>query len=256
MTKILVIPDTQCKPNIDLSYMGWIGNYLVEKRPDVVVHLGDAFDCPSLSSYDKGKLSFEGRRLKADIEAGKKGMELLLQPLKKLQEKQKVDKKKVYNPRLVFCLGNHEERIIRIPHNNPEFDGFIGYDLLGLEESGWEVHDFLKPVEIDGIFFVHYLSNPFNGRPYGGTALNQLKTIGRSFVAGHKQTLDVAIRPTIDGRMQLGIVCGAAYEHPEDYKGYQGNVHFRGVVLLHDAHDGFADPCFVSMKYLRKRYNG
>lgn len=254
MTKILVIPDTQCRADIDLDYMRWIGEYLVDKRPNVVVHLGDNFDFPSLSSYDKGKLSFEGRRLKADLDSGKRGMELLLGPLRDLQTKQKADKKKIYNPRLVFCLGNHEERLIRVPINNSEFDGFIGYDLLGLEHQGWEVHDFLKPVEIDGIYFVHYLSNPFNGRPYGGSCLNQLKTVGKSFVVGHKQTLDVAIRPTLDGKMQLGIIAGASYPHEENYKGYQGNTHFRGVIMLHEAHEGYADPSFISMKFLKGRY--
>lgn len=252
--RILVIPDTQAKPGVNLSYMSWIGEYIVDKRPDVIVHLGDAFDFPSLSQYDKGKLSFEGRRLKNDIEVGKKSLELLLTPLTKLQQKQKHFKKKIYQPRMVFCLGNHEERLSRIAQAASEFDGFIGYELLGLEEMGWEVHDFLKPVEIQGINFVHFLANPFTGRPYGGTAMNQLKQVGCSFVVGHKQTLDVAIRPTLDNKMQLGIVCGASYPFPESYKGHQGNNHFRGVILLNDAHDGYADPCFVSLSFLERKF--
>lgn len=194
--KILIIADTQCKPGEDLSYMSWIGSYINAKKPDVVVHIGDHYDCPSLSSYDKGKKSFEGRRLKADIEAGNKGMELLLEEIK-------------YNPRLVFCLGNHEDRIDRLSNDMPELDGFVGTNLLPLEDMGWEVYPFLKPVEIGGIFFVHYLANHFSGKPYGGTAMNQLKTVGRSFVVGHKQCLDVAIRPTIDGKHQIGIINGA-----------------------------------------------
>ena len=48
--RILVIGDTQCKPEEDLSYMSAIGKYIVDKRPDVVVHIGDHFDFPSLSS--------------------------------------------------------------------------------------------------------------------------------------------------------------------------------------------------------------
>lgn len=252
--KILVIPDTQAKDGVDLSYMSWIGEYIVDKRPDVIVHLGDAFDFPSLSSYDKGKLSFEGRRLKKDIATGKKSLQMLLAPLKKLNGQQRRFKKPLYKPQMVFCIGNHEERLMRIPTEMPEFSGFIGYDLLGLEEMGWEVHDFLKPVEIQGIFFVHFLANPFSGRPYGGSAMNQLKTVGRSYVVGHKQTLDVAIRPTLDGKLQLGIVAGAAYPFDEVYKGYQGNTHWRGVILLHDAHDGYGDPCFVSLKFLREKF--
>ena len=106
--RILCIPDTQCKPDVDLSYMTAIGRYIADKQPDVIVHLGDAVDFPSLSSYDKGKKSFEGRRLKADLEAGHEGMTRLVTPMRELQDRQRANKKKVYNPRMVLTLGNHE----------------------------------------------------------------------------------------------------------------------------------------------------
>ena len=246
--KILFISDCQVKPNTDLTYLKAIGQYIVDKKPDVIVNIGDFWDFESLSSYDKGKLSFEGRRLQDDIEVGKKGMRTLLKPLRDYQDL--VDNS--YQPRMVFCLGNHEERLKRVASNNSEFDGFIGYHLLELEKD-WEVHDFLKPVNIQGINFVHYLANPMSGKPYGGSAANQLKSVGASFCVGHKQTLEVAIQPVLDGTMRLGIVCGAAYPFDESYKGHQGNNHFRGVVMLHEAKDGFADPSFISTKFLIER---
>lgn len=252
--KILVIPDVQIKPGVDTSFLEEIGKYLVDKKPDIVVCLGDFFDFPSLSSYDKGKLSFEGRRLKEDVEAGKLGMERMLKPLRALQERQVLNKKKVYKPRLVFTLGNHEQRITRLASEMPELAGFIGYELLELEKHGWEVYDFLQPVEIEGIYFSHYMQNHFTGKPLGGSALTQLKTVGRSFVVGHKQVLDVAILPAIDGSMRLGIVAGAAYPFMEDYKGYQGNNHWRGIMMLHGVENGYGDPCFVSLDFLKRKY--
>ena len=60
---ILVIADTQAKSEEDLEYLLWIGHYIAEKQPDVIVHIGDHYDFPCLSSYDKGKSSSEGRRL-------------------------------------------------------------------------------------------------------------------------------------------------------------------------------------------------
>lgn len=245
--KIMFIPDCQVKPGIDTTYLEAIGQYIVDKKPDVVVNIGDFFDFESLSSYDKGKLSFEGRRLEKDIEAGKEGMKKLLKPLRQFQKSNPW-----YNPRMVFTIGNHEQRLMRVPSDNAEFDGFIGYHLLELEKD-WEVHDFLKPVNIQGINFVHYLANPMSGKPYGGNAQNQLKNVGASFCVGHKQTLEVAIQPVIDGTMRLGIVAGASYPHNEEYKGDFGNLHFRGIVMLHDAKDGFADPSFVSTKFLIER---
>lgn len=249
-----MIPDCQVKPNIDMSYLEAIGKYIVDKKPNIIVNIGDFWDFESLSSYDKGKKSFEGRRVKADIDAGNKGMDLLLGPLKRLQKKQRKHKHKVYNPRLVFTLGNHEERFDRFVDYNAEFEGLLGTDTLNIEKWGWEVHPFLKPVNIEGIHFVHYLANPFSGKPYGGSALNQLKHVGTSFCVGHKQTLDVAMKPTLDGKMQLGIVAGASYPFDESYKGWQGNNHFRGVVMLNEAKDGFALPSFASTEYLINRY--
>lgn len=243
--KILIIADTQAKPNVDLSYMSWIGKYIFEKKPDVVVHIGDAYDFESLSSYDKGKKSFEGRRLKADIEAGNKSMELLISEFKK----------DGYNPRMVFCMGNHEGRFDRLADNMPELDGFVGTDTLPLAEMGWEVYPFLKPAVIEDIYFVHYLANPFTGKPYGGNAMNQLKTVGNSFVVGHKQCLDVAIRPTLNGKHQIGIINGAAYDFHEAYKGETGNNHFRGITMLHEVKDGFGLPSFVSLDYLKNKYD-
>lgn len=244
---ILVIADTQAKPTESLEYMLWIGAYIAETKPDVVVHIGDHYDMPSLSSYDKGKASSEGRRFVDDLEAGNKGLELLNLSMHK-------DIK--YKPRKVFCKGNHEHRIDRYVEDNPELKGTIGTEFLPLEKYGWEVYDFLQPVEIGGIYFVHYLANPMSGKPYGGNAMNILKTVGRSFVVGHKQTLDSAIRPTIDGKLQLGIINGACYPFNEKYKGYQGNNHFRGLTVLHEAQDGFAVPMFVSLDYMKEKYYG
>lgn len=245
--KILFIPDCQVKAGEDLTYLDAIGAYIVDKKPNIIVNIGDFFDFPSLSSYDKGKASFEGRRLQQDLDIGKEGMRRLLAPLRKYQETNPE-----YQPRMVFTLGNHEERLKRVSQNNAEFQGFIDYSLLDLDKD-WEVHDFLKPISIQGITFVHYLANPMTGKPYGGSAANQLKAVGTSFCVGHKQTLDVAIQPILDGSMRLGIVCGAAYPFDEPYKGYSGNNHFRGVVMLHEAENGFADPSFISTKYLISR---
>ncbi|QNR53910.1 putative phosphoesterase [Pseudomonas phage phiK7A1] len=255
MIKHAVVADTQNKPDEDLSYMSAIGQYLADKKPDVIVHIGDHWDFPSLSSYDKGKRVMEGRRVVDDIRAGKEGMRLMMAPIIKLQEKQRAAKKKVYSPRLVFTMGNHEARFDRLANDNPELEGLVGTSTLGIEEYGFEVYPFLVPVNIDGIHYVHYLANPMTGKPYGGTAGNILKTVGCSYVMGHRQVMDFAVRPTLDGKMQLGIINGACYPHDEAYKGPQGNTHFRGIMMLSEVKDGFALPMPVSLDYMIERLN-
>lgn len=250
--KHLMIPDVQARDGIDFTFLTHIGKFIVDKKPDVIVCIGDFADMPSLSSYDKGTKGFEGRRYKVDIAAAKRAMDTLLKPMHDYNETQRKGKRKQYTPRMVMTLGNHEHRIERAVNEKAEYDGVIGYH--DLPYGDWEVHDFLKPVEIDGVLYVHFLANPMSGKPYAGTALNQLIKVGQSFVVGHKQTLDIATRFTLNGTQQWGLVAGACYEHDEDYKGYQGNAHFRGVVMLHDVHDGSYDPMIVSLKYLRARY--
>ena len=60
--KHMVIPDCQVTPDTPTDHLRWIGEYMVEKKPDLVVCLGDFADMESLSSYDIGKKSYEGRR--------------------------------------------------------------------------------------------------------------------------------------------------------------------------------------------------
>jgi hypothetical protein len=65
----------------------------------------------------------------------------------------------------------------------------------------------------------------------------------------------VAIQPVLDGTMRIGIIAGASYPFEESYKLHFGNIHFRGIVMLHEAQNGFADPSFVSTKFLIERLN-
>ena len=241
----LIIPDTQVKPGVPIEHLTWIGKYIVDRKPEVVIHLGDHYDMPSLSSYDKGTVKVEGKRIHEDIQAGKEGMRALLAPLKAA---------KGYKPRLIYIPGNHDERIQRYADSNPELQGTLGWESLGLEEMGWEVHEYLRPVDVNGILYCHYFANPLSGRPYTASATNLLKNLGRSFVQGHRQVLDFGTRTLVDGSQQLGIIAGACYLHDEGYKGAQGNKHWRGVVVLHDVQDGFGNPMFVDLPFLERKY--
>lgn len=249
-----VIPDTQCKPGVKMNHLTAAGNYIVDKRPDTVIHLGDHWDMHSLSSYDRGTKKAEGARYQQDIEAGLKGMTSLLKPLVDLRRKQKAQKIKMYSPRMVFLLGNHEERIMRHVNANPEFEGKLGYHDLKLEKMGWEVHDFKEPVEIDGVWYAHYFYNPMTGRPYGGRIHTRLQNLGFSFTMGHQQGLETAIKPLNNGKTIRGLIAGSFYQHDEDYKGPQGNRHWRGCVYKHEVRDGNYDIMELSLNYLLKEW--
>lgn len=254
MEKILIIPDTQVKPGVPIEHLNWLGKYIADIQPDIIVHIGDHFDLPSLSSYDKGTAAIEGKRVIEDIRAGRQALALLEEPIRKLQATQHKQKKAVYSPRKVFLIGNHEQRLQRYVNSNPELQGLVSYEDFHLQKNGWEVYDYLEVVNINGVLFSHYFANPMSGRPYSGRAASLLQRVGKSFCMGHRQELDFTARELCDGTKQIGIVAGAFYQHEEGYKGYQGNKHWRGVVVGHELKDGWFDPMFVSLDYLQRKY--
>ena len=241
-----VIPDTQCAPGTPIVHLKWIGQYIYDKSLAwadsniTVVHLGDHWDMPSLSSYDHGKKSMEGRRYLKDVEYGNKGFALLNEKIGDLPI------------RRVFLFGNHEERIVKAAEFDAQLDGLLSLD--SLLTPGWERYPFLVPVEIDGVVYSHYFYQPMSGRPYSGENVKlRLKTIGHSFTMGHQQTLDYAIR-FVNGKAHQGLVAGSAYLHDETYKGPQGNAHWRGIIVCHNVNEGSYDPMFISLDYLCRRY--
>src|SRR5713226_8035183 len=134
-----ILPDCQVKPGHNFDYLTRIGRYIVDHQPDTIINIGDFADLPSLSSYDVGKKSFEGRRYKADVEASHDAMSALLQPLIEFNNKARKNGKKIYRPKMVLTLGNHENRINRVVDGDPKLDGTISVDDLGYESYGWEV---------------------------------------------------------------------------------------------------------------------
>lgn len=251
--KIMWIPDTQTKEGVPTEHLEWIGKYAIDKRPDIIIHAGDHWDMPSLSSYDKGKKSFEGRRYKKDVEAGNAAMEILLKPLKDYNAQASKNHRTRYNPTKYFLTGNHEQRIERAIQDDAKLDGTIGYQ--DLDTSDWEVVGFLEPLVIEDVVFCHYLTSGVMGRPV--TTANALLTKKhQSCVVGHQQGRQVATSSRADGRTLTAIIAGSCYLHEEDYLGVQGNKHFRGVVMLHEVADGSFDESFVSLNFLSQKYAG
>ena len=253
MTRHLVIPDTQVKPNQPVEHLRWAGLYAAEKKPDVIIHIGDHWDMPSLSNWDVGKKSFEGRRYKDDIKAGLDAMEVFLEPIRAEQKRLISNKKKQWNPRLVFTLGNHEQRIERAIEADAKLEGLIGYDDLKLNELGFEVYDFLEVAIIDGIAYSHYFTSGIMGRPVS-SARNMLSKKMMSCVMGHVQDKDIAFARRADGKNILGLFAGIFYQHDEDYLTAQTNGSWRGIWMLNEVDDGSCEEMPITLTYLRKRY--
>lgn len=243
----LIIPDVQTKPGVPQEHLEWIGNYIVEKKPDVIVCIGDFADMPSLSVYEKGKLPFEGRRYVQDIAAVRRGMERLLKPIDDYNR----TAREQYNPRRVLTMGNHEYRVSRIVDEHPEYQGKFELSDLGYEEFGWEVHPFLSIVKIDGIEYSHYFTSGAMGRPASSAAV-VLRERQCSAIMGHVQHTDIAVHRKTQ---QIAMFCGICYLHDEAYLGPQGNATRRQIVVAHEVEDGRYDPMLVSLRFLERAYS-
>lgn len=242
----IFIPDTQCRPGDNLDHLLWAGRYIAEHGADVVIHAGDHYDLPSLSSYEqKGSKFFEGKRYKADIAVGNEGWERLEEGLATNGG---------YKGAKEYTLGNHEYRAVRAAEADPRLEGLIGYHDFTAPSLGWRMHDFLKPVEIDGLTYSHYFYQPNTGRAYAGAIDSMLSKIGFSFVQGHQQGLRWGRRELNNGTVQIGLVAGSFYQGNETYRGYQATSEWRGIVQLNEVRDGTYDPSFVSLDYLRRTF--
>lgn len=244
----MVIPDIQSKPGVANDHLRWIANYALEKRPDVIIQIGDWADMPSLSLYDKGKRAYEGRRYVRDIDAANASLAVFESTL---EDYNRTHPEAAYNPRKVLTRGNHEQRIVRATELDPGLDGKLTLDDLDFERRGWECHDFLKVVEIDGVEYSHYFISGNMGRAVTSAAA-LLRIRNCSATMGHVQHCDMAIHKTTQ---HIGLFAGICYLHDEDYLGPQGNATRRQIVMKHEVEDGRYDPMLVSLRFLEKRYS-
>lgn len=244
----MVIPDLQVKPHVPIDHLRWIANYAIDKRPDVIVQIGDWADMPSLSLYDKGKRCYEGRRYVKDVDAANESLDLFE---KTLEDYNRANPEAPYNPRKVLTMGNHEYRIVRATEMDAALDGKLTLNDLHFADRGWECHDFLGVVEIDGIEYAHYFISGQMGRPVSSAAA-LLKARGKSATMGHAQRMDVSYHPQTQ---QIGLFSGTCYQHDETYLGPQGNSAPRQIIMKHEVENGRYDLMAVSLNFLRKRYS-
>lgn len=258
---ILIIGDSHVRPGISNIRFKWLARYAFEKRADIIVDLGDFADMPSLSSYDIGKKSYEGRRYLADVKAAVDAREVFHRELTVLNRKLAEGRKAQYRPEKHALGGNHcEGRITRVIEDDPKLDGLIGIKDFQLEHYGWKYTPYRTPISIQGFTFCHYFASGVMGRPIGGEmpALSVLRKQFTSCVAGHSHLFDIAHRTRPDGSRVWGIIAGCflADEQWESYAAEANKLWWRGVVLIKGAEHGDFD-CLetISIKQLKNEYS-
>jgi hypothetical protein len=259
MTNMLVIPDAHAHPDYGNDRFDWLGKYIVETKPEIILCLGDFADMASLSSYDKGTRSFEGRRYRRDVEASVDALNRLFAPVVAYNQQRSRNKKQQYLPRTVMTVGNHEARIDKVTQHHPELHDTLSVDDLQFNRYFDEIVDFKQMTVIEGVAVSHYFVSGLMGRPIGGERAGHalLTKQGMSCVCGHSHLLDFAVRTRADGKKMMALV-GGWYGHPdmvEDWNKNTAGLWWSGVTMLHNLKDGWAeDVSFISQSTLQRAY--
>ena len=207
---------------------------------------------PSLSSYDVGKASFEGKRLIKDLKAGWAAQDLIMGPIR-------ARKKRL--PLFVSLEGNHEYRLTKaVSTKSTLLEGIVDYRSFGWNKIGWQYVPYLgdtpDTIVIDGINYSHFVPTQGTSRAKAGLNLahHLVTTCMVTTVVGHSHNLDMSRRVGADGVARWGVVAGCFLDKSSPSFKYAGTGvkdWWSGVVILHNVSNGtFSDIELISMETL------
>jgi hypothetical protein len=252
----LIIPDYHSKPDDNFRRFEWLGNLVLERQPKVIVSIGDGWDMASLCSYDQGKKSFVFKNVKEDIEAGHLAESLFLGKIEEYNNTRAKWKKKQYNPLLIKCIGNHEDRVSKLLSYEPRWEGTVSLEDFKTRTQLKEVViPFKSSGLIDGILYSHYFVSGVMGRPVSSARALIMKK-GHSCTMGHLHLLETHSIPKPTGEMARGLICGSFHDiENESFAGPQvDDLWWNGVIYKHGVYKGDYDCEEISVERLRDIY--
>lgn len=250
-TDLLIVGDPHAHPDHDNERFEWLGRFAAEMGVGGVVCLGDLADMPSLSSYDRKKLSFEGRRYKRDVAAALDAQDKIDDAFHKAGGK---------SIHWFLCGGNHDEdRIGRMVNENSELEGLISVQDLKYEEFGWTYAPYKETLIVNGVAFSHYFASGVMGRPIGGErpALSLINKLHMSAVCGHNHLFDLAHRTKPTGERTIGLSAGC-FVHPDEIThpgGWNRNtamLWWNGLIILRNVKNGMFETEQYAMHRIKK----
>lgn len=232
----------------------WLGQFLWDIKPDVVVDLGDGADMKSLNSYDtRYPQAIVSQSYEEDIESYNESMDLM-------RYRFKVSKKK--RPFFVGLCGNHESRITTAIKHDPRLEGSkYGVSFSHLNTDKWfdEYYKYENGgpaiATYDNIDFAHFFSSGNFGTATSGKhhAHTLLSNRHRSSICGHSHKRGVYFE---DQAGICGLVAGCMKGGPEGWAGQAQKDWWTGIVVLREVDGtGKFEPQFISLKALKREYS-
>lgn len=256
MTKTYVVMTcAHSSPDVDNKRFDYLGNFLYDLKPDVVVDLGDFDDLKSLNTYDtRYPQAIVSQSYQADIEHGQEARD-------RLWHKFRHSKKRM--PFRVGFEGNHEHRIKKAIGHDPRIEGQkYGVSFSHLQTDYWydEYHEYEnsapKVVDYCGVSYAHYFSSGNFGSAISGVhhAYTLLQHRNHSSTCGHSHKRSLYFKDSAHPQGIIGLVAGCFKGDNETWAGQSNQEWWKGVVVKREVENGMYEPEFVSLKRLEKMY--
>lgn len=259
-----MIPDAHVTPNTNLRRFTWLANLIEDRRPDLIVQLGDFATMESLSHWDQNKrLLIEGRRIKEDLEEARMAWDTVEAVITRIQYLQRRQKTKLYQPELIWFEGNHEDWLRQWTERNPEMEGMIDLQTeLGITTRLYSKFDWVpwKESRVDeGILYCHVpigRTGPISSKYITARAIADYSNISCIFGHTHRRQDDSIARITRDGELTTirAVNVGCFFEEWPHYALGNSNDYWQGLTILNVYAPGLFDVEEWGMARLERIY--
>lgn len=242
-------------PQAGNERFSWLGAFLYDLKPDMVVDLGDGADMRSLNSYDtRYPQAIVNQSYEADIESYNDSQERLRWKFKHHRKKR---------PFWVGFEGNHENRIKKAIANDPRLEGSkYGVSFSHLQTDHWfdDYHEYENSgpalASYDGVLYSHFISGGNYGTAISGIhhAHSLLSKVGCSVSVGHSHKYSYYYQGSTFPNPIIGHVVGCFKGKEESWAGQSNNEWRHGVVVKRNLENGVYDHEWVSMRALKEIY--
>lgn len=252
---ILPIGDCHISDDDDFKRFKHLGKFIIDKKPDKIIFMGDFLTLNCLSAWDRDKrLRMEGKRYKSEVEAGNRAMDIIFYPLNELNDRQRKNKERLYRPEIIYLNGNHEDRLERYLEYDPTFKGIVGIEKdLKLKERGIKFVDYREYININGIAFTHV---PFNkAKPICGMNITKKASLIMfgSVVFAHVHSMEQEnFKRHGQNDLQQVLTTGCFFEKHEDYVHGRITEYWKGITLLNSWKKGRFDIEMYSLDRLKR----
>jgi len=252
----LVFSCAHADPSASNERFDWLGKFIYDLKPDMVIDLGDGADMRSLNMYDKGKpTAIIAQNYEADIDVYNDSQE-------RLRHQYRYHRKG--KPTWIGFEGNHEHRIETALSSDPRLEGSkygISFSHLQTDKYFNEYHRYANSApaiaNYDGVDYAHYFASGNSGRALSGIhhAYGLLQARNVSSTCGHSHLRSMYFKDGVRSSGIIASVVGCYKGKEESWAGQSNSMWAKGVMVKREVEDGMYDPQWVSMKALKKEYS-